>query len=760
MDSLIKKENPDLVLTTASPPQIQSPNHVLIPQTTTSSLSSTNISDGNKRRRGSSDGSSKKMKAIQKYNGNNNVVPPGFLASMSAGGEEEVESPMPISVYYRNQEINDKGVVVAAPPVVARGCKQFWRAGDYEEVTGTDHSARSSVGMDHVRVHPRFLHSNATSHKWALGAFAELLDNALDEADNGATFVHVDVLKNQRDNSFMLLVEDNGGGMNPNKMRHCMSLGYSAKSKMANTIGQYGNGFKTSSMRLGADVIVFSSCKGEDENNSTLSVGLLSYTFLTATGQEDIVVPMVHFEKKGDGEWIKAGRTLEDWDATFEIILQWSPFATSQEFLNQFNLLETQGTRIIIYNLWEDDEDHLELDFDADPYDIQIRGTNKDEKMMKMARQFPSSRHFLTYKHSLRSYAGILYMKLPTGFRILLRGKEIEHHDIENDMKMVQDITYKPVSIAEGNGKNNRNMVATGKIGFVKDADHHIDVQGFNVYHKNRLIKPFWRVWNAAGSDGRGVIGILEANFIEPAHDKQGFERTTSLSRLEARLIVIQKAYWSTKCHEIGYAARRNVKYRGPSSSGPSNKTGGSSADGVKMPPSGIQRFPQVKPVVLTPQPQGERPPSQQNGSVGITSFASPIAVPSSVGSRPQIAPHLRKLDNIRNESNLVNPEVINSSNAGKHKTMGEMASILMKSLERERDIKQKLENQLNEKTKELATEKTKSEKLEKDIIALLDILQKEKDLNTKLENTLKISQGIQLIKEKTMEECKLERQY
>ena len=27
----------------------------------------------------------------------------------------------------------------------------------------------SASGMDHVRVHPRFLHSNATSHKWALG---------------------------------------------------------------------------------------------------------------------------------------------------------------------------------------------------------------------------------------------------------------------------------------------------------------------------------------------------------------------------------------------------------------------------------------------------------------------------------------------------------------------------------------------------------------------------------------------------------------
>lgn len=29
------------------------------------------------------------------------------------------------------------------------------------------------------------------------------------------------------------------------------------------------------------------------------------------------------------------------------------------------------------------------------------------------------------------------------------------------------------------------------KIGFVKDAKAHIDVQGFNVYHKNRLIKVY-----------------------------------------------------------------------------------------------------------------------------------------------------------------------------------------------------------------------------------------------------------------------------
>ncbi|CAM8958191.1 unnamed protein product [Rhodiola kirilowii] len=64
-------------------------------------------------------------------------------------------------------------------------------------------------------------------------------------------------------------------------MRQCMSLGFSAKSKIESTIGQYGNGFKTSTMRLGADVIVFSRCRGKDGKRPTQSIGFLSYTFLT-----------------------------------------------------------------------------------------------------------------------------------------------------------------------------------------------------------------------------------------------------------------------------------------------------------------------------------------------------------------------------------------------------------------------------------------------------------------------------------------------
>lgn len=39
-------------------------------------------------------------------------------------------------------------------------------------------------------------------------------------------------------------------------------------------------------------------------------------------------------------------------------------------------------------------------------------------------------------------------------------------------------------------------------------------------------------------------LGVLEANFMEPAHDKQDFERTPILQRLETRLKQMSIEYW------------------------------------------------------------------------------------------------------------------------------------------------------------------------------------------------------------------------
>ncbi|CAA2960788.1 Hypothetical predicted protein [Olea europaea subsp. europaea] len=433
------------------------------------------------------------------------------------------------------------------------------------------------------------------------------------------------MVKSKKDGSKMLLIEDNGGGMDPDKMRQCMSLGYSVKSNMVDTIGQYGNGFKTSTMRLGADVIVFSRCSGGEGKRPTQSIGLLSYTFLRSTGKEDILVPMLDYERRGQ-EWHKIIRSSAgDWNINVETIVQWSPFSSEADLLRQFNQMKDHGTRIIVYNLWEDDQGLLELDFDTDTHDIQIRGVNRDEKNIKMAQLYPNSRHFLTYRHSLRSYASILYLRIPPSFRIILRGKDVEHHNIVNDMMMSQEVTYRPQPGTDGVPKD-ANMVAAVTIGFVKDAKAHIDVQGFNVYHKNRLIKPFWRLWHAPGSDGRGVIGVLEANFVEPAHDKQGFERTTVLARLEARLIQMQKTYWSSNCHHIGYSRRKNKKAyereSSPDSYSPTrqskkNVTSSSSKTPIKSVDKGHNKGHVYGKEDMKKKASGKRPNSSRSSSSG-----------------------------------------------------------------------------------------------------------------------------------------------
>ncbi|KAI3836627.1 hypothetical protein MKW92_014975 [Papaver armeniacum] len=473
------------------------------------------------------------------------VLPEGFLEPLD---DQEILAPIPLSV-----RLPDSGTTTKFPAPPVPYSKQFWKAGDYEDIASTRRGGGDTTlidGMDHVRVHPRFLHSNATSHKWVLGAVAELLDNSIDEVSNGATYCNIDVRLNKKDGSRMLVVEDNGGGMSPERMRHCMSLGYSAKSKLANTIGQYGNGFKTSTMRCGADVIVFSRCPGKDGRSATQSIGLLSYTFLTSTGKEDIVVPMLDYQWKGN-QWSRISSPSVDSKKNVETIVQWSPYVSEANLLQQFNLIKDQGTRIIIYNLWQDEAGDHELDFDSDVHDIQIRGVDRDEKKIQTAKDYPNSRIFLTYTHSLRSYSSILYLRRPPGFRIILRGKDVVHHNLVDDMTKQQNISYKPTGV--DSAEVNANKGVLGKMGFHRDAEAHLDIHGFNVYHRNRLIKAFWRVWNAASSGGRGVIGQLEANFVKPAHDKQDFERTVVLSRLENKLAHLQKMYWNENKRYIGY---------------------------------------------------------------------------------------------------------------------------------------------------------------------------------------------------------------
>ncbi|KAK9073531.1 hypothetical protein SSX86_007855 [Deinandra increscens subsp. villosa] len=438
---------------------------------------------------------------------------------------------------------DDANLCSTAPTCEAPIIRQFWKAGVYNNELNSKSTTQS--GATYLHIHPRFLHSNATSHKWVFGAVAELIDNAVDEIQNGATFVIIDKTINPRNGSSALLIQDDGNGMDPEAMRRCLSFGFSDKSSIS-AIGKYGNGFKTSTMRLGADVIVFS--RNMTNRRMTQSIGLLSYTYLTREGYDRIVVPMVHYEFNfitGSFDSLQS-KDNDNSNLNLSMLLQWSPYSTEEELLKQFANVGSHGTKIIIYNLWHDEDQTMELDFDSDPKDIcisrDVHGKPKDGKLKDGSRQAVSEQHLANrFRYSLRAYLSILYLKLPEHFAMSLRGEVILYHNVATDLKYTEFIMYKP---SEG------SVVTT--IGFIKEAPL-VNVHGFNVYHKNRLILPFCPVVSFSASRGRGVVGILEANFVEPTHDKQDFEKTSIFQRLIHRLKEMTWEYWDYHCGLLGY---------------------------------------------------------------------------------------------------------------------------------------------------------------------------------------------------------------
>nr|XP_034925955.1 protein MICRORCHIDIA 6-like isoform X5 [Populus alba] len=432
-----------------------------------------------------------------------------------------------------------------APP-----CRQFWKAGDYDD--GLSSKLTLQHGKNYLHVHPIFLHSNATSHKWVFGAIAELVDNAVDEIQNGASFVIVDKISNPRDGSPALLIQDDGGGMDPEAIRRCMSFGFSDK-KSKSAIGQYGNGFKTSTMRLGADAIIFS--RHADDGVLTQSIGLLSFTFLTQTGHDRIVVPMVDYELNTAGNLEILDRYGKEYFmSNLSLLLQWSPYSTEAELLQQFEDIGLHGTKVIVYNLWFNDDGNVELDFDTDPEDIRINGDIKEVQTRPAWRTVNEEHISNRLRYSLRAYLSILYLRIPESFTIVLRGKFVKHHNLALDLKFQEFIVYRPQS----SGCIQGELLTT--IGFLKEAPQ-VTVHGFNIYHKNRLILPFWPIVSYGNnSRSRGVVGVLEANFVEPTHDKQDFERTSLFQKLEVRLKEMTWEYWDYHCGLIGYHVTKKLR--------------------------------------------------------------------------------------------------------------------------------------------------------------------------------------------------------
>uniref|UniRef100_A0AAY4BVC1 CW-type domain-containing protein n=1 Tax=Denticeps clupeoides TaxID=299321 RepID=A0AAY4BVC1_9TELE len=383
-------------------------------------------------------------------------------------------------------------------------------------------ASRTHRGIPLSALNPKFLHTNSTSHTWPFSAIAELLDNAYDPDVRAKKFwIDWTCIKGLDCLSFM----DNGAGMTRGKMHKMLSFGFSDKkaTKGHVPVGVYGNGFKSGSMRLGKDAMVFTKTK------DSMTVGFLSQSYLEAIRAQQVLVPIITFMRDGQNLY-----PLTD-AASLQAILKHSIFNTEIELFSELRAISVvgaTGTRIIIWNLRKTTNGETEFDFSADRYDIRANHSDCSGESQSMT---PES------GYSLRAYCKILYLK--PRMQIILRGQKVKTELISKSLAHIAIDNYRPTFLSK------RVWITFGFN--TKNKEHY----GIMMYHKNRLIKAYERVGcqRKAEKKGVGVIGVIECNFLQPTHNKQDFDNTDKYRKTIHNLGVKLEEYWN----EIRYKRKK-----------------------------------------------------------------------------------------------------------------------------------------------------------------------------------------------------------
>ncbi|NWS03954.1 MORC2 protein, partial [Motacilla alba] len=182
-----------------------------------------------------------------------------------------------------------------------------------------------------------------------------------------------------------------------------IQFGKSAKRSPESTqIGQYGNGLKSGSMRIGKDFILFT------KKDNTMTCLLLSRTFHEEEGIDEVIVPLPTWNARSHEP---VTDNMEKFAIETELIYKYSPFKSEWEVMDQFNKIRGEkGTLVIIFNLKLMDNGEPELDVTSDPQDIQMAETPPEGTKPE--------------RRSFRAYAAVLY--IDPRMRIFINGHKVQ----------------------------------------------------------------------------------------------------------------------------------------------------------------------------------------------------------------------------------------------------------------------------------------------------------------------------------------------
>eukprot|EP01052_Picozoa_sp_SAG31_P023474 SAG31_NODE_1937_length_6866_cov_3.173932_6_plen_215_part_00 len=139
--------------------------------------------------------------------------------------------------------------------------------------------------------------------------------------------------------------------------------------------------------------------------------------------------------------------------------------------------------------------------------------------------------------YSLREYTSILYLE--PRMKIFIRGKKVRTTRLLKSVSRRIAVRYQP---RDPKAVSDKPFVIT--FGFQSRQKEHL--YGIMLYHHNRLIKPYFRVGVQLqpNKDGMGVLGIMEADFLQPTHNKQDFDDTKGWRNLLHSLSEKLNKYW------------------------------------------------------------------------------------------------------------------------------------------------------------------------------------------------------------------------
>lgn len=254
-----------------------------------------------------------------------------------------------------------------------------------------------------------YLHTNSTTHEFLFGALAELVDNARD-ASSQKIDIYTEPCESCRGN-FILCFRDDGDGMDPSEVGNVIQFGRSVKRTVdSRMIGQYGNGLKSGTMRIGKDMILFT------KKGNTMSCLFLSRTFHEKEKIEEVVVPMPSWEVSSKKPFGKSKRELEKHQLELDLILKFSPFKMESQLFEQFNKIGSKGTLVVVYNVKLMDNGEPELDVVSDPSDIKMADPEAGGNVADYDLTMPE-------RISFRAYTAIMY--LDPRMKIYIQGKKV-----------------------------------------------------------------------------------------------------------------------------------------------------------------------------------------------------------------------------------------------------------------------------------------------------------------------------------------------